>query len=357
MASSEQLEREAEATRARIAETLTELRTRIGPGQLAEQAIDYARASGGGDFMRRLGRQVANNPLPVALMSAGIAWLMAAERRSGNAVGRSNAASRKGDGSVETTEPDSSSERNRTVAMTTEFEKTSRRTTGGAQAAADETKRAGSQAFARASDIAASAYETGTDTAARAYDKASELTGSAYEHASEAAARAGRAATGAYDRARDAAERTATSVERSTRGFARFAREEPLVLAGLGIAFGALVGALLPATEVENRAMGEASDDLKRDARDVARDQWERGKAMAEEGWDEAKQAARRTWEDAKAEAQKSWDATEQEAAAAGGRTGAHGADLTGAQAPLVPSKEETKAAAKAQSRSSQSSS
>ena len=71
MASSEQLEREAEATRARIAETLAELRTRITPGQIVDEAFDYARGSSGGDWVRNLGRQLADNPLPAALMGAG----------------------------------------------------------------------------------------------------------------------------------------------------------------------------------------------------------------------------------------------------------------------------------------------
>lgn len=44
-----------------------ELRERITPGQLVDQAVDYARDSGGGMFVRNLGRQTTANPLPVAL--------------------------------------------------------------------------------------------------------------------------------------------------------------------------------------------------------------------------------------------------------------------------------------------------
>src|ERR1700756_1871431 len=78
MTSSAQLEREAEATRGQVAGTLNELRERITPGQLMDQAVDYAKTSGGGDFVRNLGRQMADNPLPVCLIGAGMAWLMLA---------------------------------------------------------------------------------------------------------------------------------------------------------------------------------------------------------------------------------------------------------------------------------------
>jgi hypothetical protein len=147
-------------------------------------------------------------------------------------------------------------------------------------------------------------------------------------------------------------ERSMSSAMQGTRGLTKFMQEEPLVVAGLGIALGALVGALLPATDIENRAMGEASDRLKSGAREAAREQWERGKDIAEDGWDEAKDAARRTWEDAKAEAEKSWEDTKRHA---GDRADGHAGDVTGADASLVPSEEEKKSrkrAANAQSSS-----
>ena len=47
MSDSRQLEREAEETRLQLSRTLGELRERITPGQLLDEAIDYARESGG----------------------------------------------------------------------------------------------------------------------------------------------------------------------------------------------------------------------------------------------------------------------------------------------------------------------
>src|SRR5881396_2041756 len=79
---SEQLRQEAEQSRAEIEETLEELRTRITPGQVVDQLADYAGDSGAGEFFRNLGRQAVNNPLPVSLMGAGLAWLMLAGNSS-----------------------------------------------------------------------------------------------------------------------------------------------------------------------------------------------------------------------------------------------------------------------------------
>ena len=128
----------------------------------------------------------------------------------------------------------------------------------------------------------------------------------------------------------------------NTRGIATFMQEEPMVLAGIGIALGAIVGALLPTTRIEERYIGPTAQSTKEQAKEMAREQWERGKEYAAEGWDEAKEAARRTWEDAKDEAQKSWENTQDRVASradgAAGQTG----DMTGTQSPLVPSGRES---------------
>ena len=89
--SSAEIEREVEATRARLTDTLEELRDRTSPGQLFEQAVDYFRSSGGTDFARNLGASVRDNPLPVLLIGAGIGWLMMSggnDRRTGGPADR-----------------------------------------------------------------------------------------------------------------------------------------------------------------------------------------------------------------------------------------------------------------------------
>jgi len=82
---SEQLERKAQQARARLTETLKELRAGLTPGQVVDQLADYAREGPAAEFFRNLARQIWENPLPLTLIGAGIAWLIIASGRSSRA--------------------------------------------------------------------------------------------------------------------------------------------------------------------------------------------------------------------------------------------------------------------------------
>lgn len=73
----EEILAEIEQTRHEMDSTLTAIEHRLTPGQLVDQGLDYLRSSGANDFVQNLGGQVKNNPLPVALVGLGVAWLMA----------------------------------------------------------------------------------------------------------------------------------------------------------------------------------------------------------------------------------------------------------------------------------------
>lgn len=113
MASSEQLEREANATRADIDQTLAELRARISPQHIVDQATDYASKRMNGDVVGTLARHIADRPVPFLLVAAGLAWLLMAPRHrpavddgGGNGVNRnSREALRPSGGIAASTEP------------------------------------------------------------------------------------------------------------------------------------------------------------------------------------------------------------------------------------------------------------
>jgi hypothetical protein len=73
---SEQLEREAEIARSELAGDLNELRHRMTPGQIVDEAVGYARDTPLAEFVANLGRDIRQNPLPLLLIGAGIAWAM-----------------------------------------------------------------------------------------------------------------------------------------------------------------------------------------------------------------------------------------------------------------------------------------
>lgn len=208
--SSAQLEQEAEQTRAELATTLEELRSRITPGQLVDQTLAYARESNVGALVRNLGRDARDNPLPLALMGAGLAWLMMTNgRRRTN--GRLPPASLDGalaPGAIGAT-------------MT--------RARGTEEGPADWAEAAG-RGISEGAPAAGRSSGDGRGTVARV---------------SSAASVAADRASGAYHNAAAAGG-----------SFLTFCGEHPVVLAGIGVALGALLGAALPSSRNENAPNG-----------------------------------------------------------------------------------------------------
>ncbi len=64
-------------TRREMDGTLHAIENRLTPGQLYDQGVQYLRNNGGTEFLSNLGDQAKRNPMPVALVGIGLAWLMA----------------------------------------------------------------------------------------------------------------------------------------------------------------------------------------------------------------------------------------------------------------------------------------
>jgi ElaB/YqjD/DUF883 family membrane-anchored ribosome-binding protein len=77
----EQILSEISRTRDELGRTLTAIEQRLTPGQLVDQSIDYLRHRGATEFVQNLGGAAKQNPLPVALVGIGLAWLMALGRQ------------------------------------------------------------------------------------------------------------------------------------------------------------------------------------------------------------------------------------------------------------------------------------
>ena len=79
---SEQLERQAEDARRDLAFSLDELRGRMSPGQIIDEVTTYARETPVADFLGNMVRDIRENPLPLLLVAAGIAWTVISTTRS-----------------------------------------------------------------------------------------------------------------------------------------------------------------------------------------------------------------------------------------------------------------------------------
>ena len=75
-----EIQAEIERTRREMDGTLNAIEHRLTPGQLYDQGMHYLRNNGGTEFVTNLGNQAKRNPMPVALVGIGLAWLMATQK-------------------------------------------------------------------------------------------------------------------------------------------------------------------------------------------------------------------------------------------------------------------------------------
>lgn len=113
------------------------------------------------------------------------------------------------------------------------------------------------------SEYASTARETAGEYAASARETAGEYAASARDTVNQYAESAGSAARSASYRVRRAASTATTSVDDWVHG-------NPLAAGAVAVAIGAAIGLAIPATEYEDRAMGETRDQAVARARDVA---------------------------------------------------------------------------------------
>jgi hypothetical protein len=148
------------------------------------------------------------------------------------------------------------------------------------------------------SNAAGSAGEWVRQSAADTGTKLSNAAGATYSNVKD------RAAAG-YGRVTNSLSGTASSLGASARQVGRstasagqrvvgFAAEQPLIVAGLGIAIGACLGAMLRTTDTENKLLGEQSDAAKERLGSVASEGYEKAKGVAERAVDAARDEMRK---------------------------------------------------------------
>jgi Protein of unknown function (DUF3618) len=285
MLKSEQLEREAEARRIQLEETFDELRARVTPGHVLDQLVDYATDSRGVDFFRNLRDQTVANPLALGIMGAGLAWLMLSNgkeprRRHGApyrgrirgyfADARERAGSTMGDAAAGARDRVSDAAHRASDAA------------GSIGAAARATRDAALETASQWGETAGSAASSLRDTTSATYARAKS-------RVSDARAAFGGAASTVYGGVTHSAGRTATGMKTFARGAATtsqgmldFCRDQPLVLAGLGIALGAALGSALPSTETEDQWMGDVSDEVKEQTRTFTQGRYQNPQSTAQ---------------------------------------------------------------------------
>lgn len=261
----EQLERETEQTRAQVADTIDELKESMTPAHVLHQLADRMTEGAPAAFARNLKDQAVNNPLPIAFIGAGLAWLMLAPRNPGGSLAN---------GSGERMKQAGEAAQQRAADATGAARETAGTIAGTLRHAAGDTADAADDAAGSMSDAAGSMSDSIQRTLMSGYGTTADTAKRTADTISESAGNVGRRAMQSGD------------------AFIDFCRDQPMVVAGIGLAIGALVGALLPTSETENRLLGEASDRAKESAQNFARDKYEDAKKVGERAFDAAKDEA-----------------------------------------------------------------
>lgn len=267
MRTSEEVEAEVEASRNDLDRNVEALKQKMTPGQLFDEA---ARMMGGTgqQVASRFADQAKANPMPLAVMGLGLAWLMMSNNRQ-----RSPLASHGSE-----------------VAYGYAGEPRSFAATPFEEAAGQG---GGADGGGMTSALKEKAGAVG--------DKAKGMLSGVQEkiaHARTSAAEGGRAAGQNLSSMAGTVKYRAGEVgHRAQRTFADTLESEPLLIAGLGVIVGAAIGAALPNTRAEHRLMGEQRDRI-----------LGKGKEIAETGMQKASEAAQATYGAVKSELQNQQD-------------------------------------------------
>jgi hypothetical protein len=248
--SSADIERDAENERAELVSTLGQLRENLKPENVVDEVMANAKVSVN-DLTDRMWKTARQHPLPAAMIGLGAAMILG--------VGQTV--------------------RSRHAAKEHDWTDESRFPRHGGQTTAPQDS---------------AALRTFRSRVGAAQNQASSLFNAAADQLSGAANRTATSAReGLNSLSRNAAMvQNSRSRNQITQSLSRLLDEQPLVLAALGIAVGAAIGAAIPSTDAESEWMGEASDQVKQAARDMARDQYAQLKETASHTLDEVKRNA-----------------------------------------------------------------
>lgn len=215
----DEIEDDIERTRAEVSSTIDAIQSKLTPGQLMDQAVAYLRSSGPAGFGANLGNTIRDNPVPVALVGIGVAWLaMSAARPAGARIRRRRASYGYG------------------------YDSSDDSAWAGVDGGVDD-----DGAFVAAGDF------PGTGALHGLKDRASEI----------------------GHRMGDLGSRSRMRVSQARDELGDLLEEQPLVVGAIGVAIGAALGAALPRTRREDALMGRTWDDLVESATRTAHEQAE----------------------------------------------------------------------------------
>lgn len=311
--SSADLEREVAAQRDRVEARIGEIKERLSPGQLLDEALNYTK-HGGAHFASNLGQQVAANPIPAALVGIGLAWLFSSSANGGQHHAMPAHNSYDDDGHYPYARLSGGGlKRVRHSAdeagqWWSEFEtSTGQRYKAKAnelgERASHFTDETGKM-FSGFVDEAGNRIRDFQDEAGNALSSARGWADHNWRElrrsVSDGLAGIGAMASDAMSGTRHLGGTVRHQSDQMSRQIANLFEQQPLIAGALAFAAGAAAGAALPHTAQEDELIGEQADKLRRKAMKEAGKLYEDGKEKAAELYDEATTQAGRLYGDVK---------------------------------------------------------
>lgn len=295
----DRIEADVQQSRHRLNDTLSEIGSKLSPGQMLDEGLGLLQGQAG-RFAGQLGRQVRDNPLPVLLIGAGIAWLVASNRQSLHSTDREEEAfHQRRFRSIEEA-------RWSTPRMPSETDEAYEERVHQAYSQALGLKQMAGEAANDFKERVQRAVEGVQYAATRAGGRIGRTFKGTRRRIGGALSGAGKGAGGAYSGARrglastgqrvshlaadarhaaeEQAERLSHAAEQARHRAERFYDETPLAAGAIALALGALAGSLTPLSQPERRTLRGVADKAARTGADLA----ERGARAVDDRMDGA---------------------------------------------------------------------
>jgi hypothetical protein len=256
MTSSAQLQREADAARVGLADTLGQLRDGVAPSALSGEAIALVKDSGL-SILKSLADSARANPVPALLIGAGLTMLLT--RTTGSDVlgvatsTLKSAAATGADAARSAASGVAGAASSAASSVAGAASGVAGVTKDAVKGAADRTANAVMDTAAAVSDrvagTAVSAHQTAADSMASVKDKLQSGVDSGKAEFDARRQQAGELAD-------DLSGQAQTMAQEARQSFARLIEEQPILMAALGAALGAAVGAAVPLSQAEKDLIG-----------------------------------------------------------------------------------------------------
>ncbi len=294
-----QIERDLDATRSRLGSHLSELQNRLSPGQVLDDLMSYFRGSEGAAFGQNLLGNVRANPMPAAITGIGLAWLMASNPRGGAAAARLDSGIQlshygRDDHTATVTrvrEAEQGVARHADEAdhaYGTRLDAARGQALGLAQHAQESTASFGQ----RVRHALAAAQRAVTETSHDLRDQAGNAIGAATGAIGSVGAATQNAAQGAVGYAGGSLSQGGQAAGQMGGNMVAALAESPVLLGALGLAAGALLGALIPQSDQEEAALGGIAGQARDTATSLAKQGLESGKHVAQAVADKTRESA-----------------------------------------------------------------